>query len=411
MSETLTSIDKMDSLNLDRSQWKLVSFGDVAIKQNESVDRETTKLKRYIAGEHMRSEDLHLREWGDVGENYLGPAFTRKFSVGDILYGSRRTYLRKVAVADFEGITANTTFVIKANEDVIIKELLPFLMLSEGFTQHSIRNSKGSVNPYINWKDIANYEFLLPPKDQQAKLAELLWAADAVVEKQLIGLQQIEKSKESLISQHLSQIGNDGVVRFRIADLAANTKNSCCGGPFGSDLTGKDYVKEPGTPVIRGGNLTKGGARFVEDGFVYVSAEKGKLLEKNSASRGDIIVTQRGTLGQVGLIPHDSKHEKYIVSQSQMKLTVDQNLVMPEFVYYYLLSKHALRLLEIVTISTGVPHINLGIFKRFPIPVPPIATQVIIVSSLNQIDATIDDAQRNLSQIKQLLKSLINQIF
>lgn len=169
-------------LNLNKSEWKIVKFGDVALKQNESVDRETTELKRYIAGEHMNGEDLHLRKWGEIGDDYLGPAFIRKFSVGDILYGSRRTYLKKVAVADFDGITANTTFVIKANEEMIEKSLLPFIMLSEGFTQHSIRNSKGSVNPYINWKDIANYEFLLPPKDQQAKLAELLWAADSQVE-------------------------------------------------------------------------------------------------------------------------------------------------------------------------------------------------------------------------------------
>ena len=82
-----------DGIELDRSDWDLVTFGDVALKQNTSVDRDNTDLTRYIAGEHM-GKGLHLRERGELGEDYLGPAFTRKFCEGDILYGSRRTYLR-----------------------------------------------------------------------------------------------------------------------------------------------------------------------------------------------------------------------------------------------------------------------------------------------------------------------------
>tara|TARA_R110002051_G_scaffold231608_1_gene293504 strand:- start:10570 stop:11706 length:1137 start_codon:yes stop_codon:yes gene_type:complete len=174
----------IEELRLDKSKWKPTKFGDVAIQQKGKVDRENTKLTRYIQGGHMNSEDLHIRNWGNLKDEYLGPAFIRKFEKGDILYGSRRTYLRKVAIADFDGITSNTTFVIKANEKNIDKRLLPFIMMSEGFTENSVKNSKGSVNPYINWKDIAKYELLLPPKDQQAELAELLWAMDEVIERE-----------------------------------------------------------------------------------------------------------------------------------------------------------------------------------------------------------------------------------
>jgi restriction endonuclease S subunit len=179
-------------MNIDKSKWKKVKFGDIAIQQKDCVDIETTKLNRYIAGEHMNTEDIHLRKWGIVGDGYLGPAFIRKFEKGDILYGSRRTYLKKVALADFDGITANTTFVIKANREMINPVLLPFLMLSDSFTKHSVGNSKGSVNPYINWRDIANYEFLLPPKSEQTRLAELLWIADEVVEREKEELAKIE---------------------------------------------------------------------------------------------------------------------------------------------------------------------------------------------------------------------------
>ena len=198
----------MNELHIDKTGWKKCKFGDVAIQTKEVVDIENTEHTRYIAGEHMNSEDIHLRKWGIVGDGYLGPAFIRKFSKGDILYGSRRTYLKKVAIADFDGITANTTFVIKANKDLIEPILLVHLMLSDEFTEYSVKNSRGSVNPYINWKDIADYEFLLPPKDEQKRLAELLWAADEMIEKEKKELESMEYFRKLTFEQHTSKKTN-----------------------------------------------------------------------------------------------------------------------------------------------------------------------------------------------------------
>ncbi len=104
----------------------------------------------------MDTDDLRIRRWGDIGGDYLGPAFHMRFKPGQVLYGSRRTYLRKVAVADFEGICANTTFVFESKDPtVLLPELLPFIMQTEAFHDHSIKQSKGSVNPYVNFSDLA----------------------------------------------------------------------------------------------------------------------------------------------------------------------------------------------------------------------------------------------------------------
>ena len=162
--------------------WAWVKFGDVAKQMKDTVDPETSDLERYVAGGHMDTDDLKIRRWGLVGDGYLGPAFHRKFEKGQILYGSRRTYLRKVAVADFDGICANTTFVIEARSSKIHPPLLPFIMQSEPFVAHSINNSRGSTNPYINWKDIAKYEFALPPLDEQRRIAEVLTAVEDSIE-------------------------------------------------------------------------------------------------------------------------------------------------------------------------------------------------------------------------------------
>ena len=163
--------------------WTLVAFGDMVRQVKDRVDPTAAGLERYVAGEHMDTDDLHIRRWGTVGNGYLGPAFHARFRPGHVLYGSRRTYLRKVAVADFDGVTANTTFVIEARDpNVLLPTLLPFIMQTEAFHGYSIEKSKGSVNPYVNFSDIAAYEFALPPLNEQRRIAEAAISAGALSE-------------------------------------------------------------------------------------------------------------------------------------------------------------------------------------------------------------------------------------
>jgi len=163
---------------ISKAGWTRVAFGDVVRKVNDKVDPWDSGLERYVAGEHMDTDDMRIRRWGLIGDDYLGPAFHMRFKPGHVLYGSRRTYLRKVALADFEGITANTTFVLETKDpDRLMPELLPFLMQTEAFHSYSIKHSKGSVNPYINFSDLEAFEFLLPPIQQQARLVEALSAS------------------------------------------------------------------------------------------------------------------------------------------------------------------------------------------------------------------------------------------
>ena len=159
--------------------WRRVKFGDVVRQVKDKVDPETSGLERYVAGEHMDTDDLRIRRWGEIGSGYLGPAFHMRFKPGQVLYGSRRTYLRKVAVADFEGICANTTFVLEPKSpDEIMPEFLPFLMQTEAFNSFSVRSSKGSVNPYINFSDLDRFEFSLPPLSEQRRICQLLDALE-----------------------------------------------------------------------------------------------------------------------------------------------------------------------------------------------------------------------------------------
>lgn len=176
-----------------------VKFGDVVKEVKINIDRTNNPYDYYVAGDHMDSEDLTIRRKGSFATDDVGPAFTRLFKPGQILYGSRRTYLKKVAVADFEGICSNTTFVLETKDEGILRQrLLPFIMLTEEFTKWSISKSKGSTNPYILFSDLANYEFDLPDIARQDELVELLWQAYATKEsykKMILATDEMVKSQ------------------------------------------------------------------------------------------------------------------------------------------------------------------------------------------------------------------------
>lgn len=183
----------------------LVRFGDLVKEVKINIDRNKNPYEYYVAGDHMDSEDLTIRRRGSFATDDVGPAFTRLFKPGQILYGSRRTYLKKVAVADFEGICSNTTFVLETKDESILRQrLLPFIMLTDDFTKWSISKSKGSTNPYILFSDLANYEFDLPDISRQDELVKLLWQAYETKESYK---EMIRATDEMVKSQFIEQFG------------------------------------------------------------------------------------------------------------------------------------------------------------------------------------------------------------
>ncbi|MCY1702750.1 restriction endonuclease subunit S [Deinococcus sp. SL84] len=194
-----------------------------------------------------------------------------------------------------------------------------------------------------------------------------------------------------------------------VQEIAAPGKWSLNGGPFGSKLVSKDYVTE-GVPVIRGANLPFD-SRFSQEEFVFVSPEKAQSLIAHSAKRGDVVFTQRGTLGQVGLIPDDSKHGLYIISQSQMKLTVDETKADPEWIYYYFRQPAVIEQLIGLQSSSGVPHINLATLREYRLPLPPLPTQRKIAAILSAYDDLIENNTRRVRVLEQMARALYREWF
>jgi len=194
-----------------------------------------------------------------------------------------------------------------------------------------------------------------------------------------------------------------------LSAVKACAKYALIGGPFGSKLGRSDYV-DKGIPVIRGSNLPDG-ARFSFDDFVFVTEEKARDLASNLAFPGDVVVTQRGTLGQVGLIPATSSYDRFVLSQSQMKLTVDRKRADSLFVYYALRSPIGQHEIKSRAITAGVPHINLSLFQDLQIPLPPLPVQRRIASILSAYDDLIENNTRRIQILEEMAQAIYREWF
>lgn len=158
--------------------WKVWRFEQMATNVNVRIDNPSESgMEHYVGLEHLDTDSLKIRRWGtpdDVEATKL------MFKKGDIIFGRRRAYQRKLGVAEFDGICSAHAMVLRANPDVVIPGFLPFFMQSDLFMNRAVEISVGSLSPTINWKTMAVQEFVLPPVAVQKKCVALLQAIEGL---------------------------------------------------------------------------------------------------------------------------------------------------------------------------------------------------------------------------------------
>ena len=164
--------------------WRMVRFGDVVSNVNENTrDPRSLGLDRVVGLDHLDPESLPLRRWDLLDEMPDGTSFTRTFKAGQVLFGKRRAYQRKVAVPDFSGICSGDILVFESSTEVLLQAFLPYIVQSAGFFDHALGTSAGSLSPRTKWQELAKYEFALPPIDEQERIVEVLQATSASTER------------------------------------------------------------------------------------------------------------------------------------------------------------------------------------------------------------------------------------
>lgn len=155
---------------LNSKNCTLTCFGEIAEcdKRNPNHKNEVT---RFIGLEFIETDNFQLQGWGEISN---GTTFTKRFETGDVLFGKRRAYLKKVAVADFDGICSGDILVIRAKPKVMLQNILPYYLSADAFIQHAVSTSAGSLSPRTKWKDLAALEVSMPDLETQGKILEVL---------------------------------------------------------------------------------------------------------------------------------------------------------------------------------------------------------------------------------------------
>lgn len=360
--------------------WRRVKFGEVVRQCKEKADPDASGLERYVAGDHMDTDDLRLRRWGEIGSGYLGPAFHIRFKPGQVLYGSRRTYLRKVAVADFEGICANTTFVLEPkNPDELLPGFLPLLMQTEAFNDFSVKNSKGSVNPYINFSDLEKFEFLLPPPEEQRLMVGALVGFASLEDE----YEKANQCTKRLLDSHAN---------------AAFSKKQFELVPFWKVL-----LKQPQSGLYKSQEYLGRGAKFVNMkelfGFDEIndSVDMARMeitqeeAKKYSLTSDDLLFGRRSiVLSGAGKCSWVANIQEPVVFESSiLRVTVNSTIVLPKFLFEWLRSPQGVQQITRIRSFTTVAGIAGSDLRQISIPVMPIKEQVAITSELAAMRSSI----------------------
>ena len=194
----------MSEVKVMKPGWRRVKFGDVVrLSKARSKDPLADGIERYVGLEHLEPGDLRIRRWGNVAD---GVTFTSVFQPGQVLFGKRRAYQRKVAVADFSGVCSGDIYVLETKDArVLLPELLPFICQTDAFFDHAVGTSAGSLSPRTNWTSLADFEFVLPPLNEQSRLATTLAAQTDMIETKQEVLIALERCLKSTRAQILSE--------------------------------------------------------------------------------------------------------------------------------------------------------------------------------------------------------------
>jgi len=181
-------------------------------------------------------------------------------------------------------------------------------------------------------------------------------------------------------------------------------------GPFGSDVKKEFYVNK-GIPILNGSNLQ--GFKLQENSFGYLTEEKADSLNKCNAHRGDIIVTHRGTLGQIVYVPSNSKYDRYVISQSQFRFRCKPDLVDVQYLVYYFHTREGQYKILANASQVGVPALAraTSTFRLIDIKLPSLADQRRIASILSSLDRKIELNNKINADLEEMAQAIFKNWF
>lgn len=401
-------------MNLDKSKWTKVKLGDVVIKKEEN-DRENAhkRFDRFLKVEHMAAESLHIKRWSSQKEgDQINPTFYKIFREGQILFPTRNPHLRRAALATFDGICGEKTLTLEPDENKLLPNFIPFLFHSNAFYAHTTSSIIGSTNPHCRWRDVANFEFLLPPKEQQAELVDLLWASDIATQSNITIKKKLDLVLESAIETKIHGELINGFTINQVLEKIDENIGITTLESQGDILRGKGIPKSSvvnnGIPCVRYGELYTKHHKVIRDFYSFIPNEatsKAVKLEKN-----DILFAGSGeTITEIG------KSAAFIgdfTAYAGSDILIFRPKDMDGVYLGYLMNSQLVRQ-QLNKFGTGatVMHIYQSDIEKIKVPDIPKNQQIAIGKFLENIEKNITNIQKKIETGNLLQKQLINQVF
>ena len=374
-----------------------VLLGDVAVEHKETC--KGSKDGYPIVGlEHLIPEEITLTAWNEGSEN----TFSKMFRKGNVLFGRRRAYLKKAAVAPFDGICSGDITVIEAKPDRILPELLPFIIQNDDLFEFAVGKSAGSLSPRVKWEHLKNYEFELPDMGKQKELAELLWAMD-----------NTKKSYQKLIA------ATDELVKSQFIEMFGDPVKN----PFGWPTMTLDQV----TKEIVSGQCLNGDAGKLQPGQKAVlkvsavtygsfDANEYKVLRDTKQitkgvypQKGDLLFSRANTREYVGAtVLIDQDYPELMLPDKLWKL-IFKHEIMPMFAKQFLSHPEIRKVLSSMATGTSGSMYNISMekLKRLEIIVPNINQQKEYIHFVEQSDKSKFELEKALSELTATYKRII----
>lgn len=366
-------------------------FDQIAINSTEKKKPVEEDRFTYLGLEHLDSGTLKVTRFGSevapIGEKLV-------MHKGDVLFGKRRAYQKKVAIAPFDGIFSAHGMVLRPKEDVIDKDFFPLFISSDYFLDAAIKISVGSLSPTINWRDLKKLEFELPDMDTQRKLAEVLWSINDTMEayKRLISATD-ELVKSQFIELFSKEKGWPLVKLKALCD-------SIVRGPFGSTLKVNFFV-EKGPDTVKVYEQKNAIQRSAVLGDSYVTKAKYQELKRFECGPGDFIMSCSGTIGCLYQLPNDA--ELGIINQALCKFHLNEKMLPEVFLTYM---KNSVDQLE--TKGSGIKNIGaVSYIKNMEIALPPLLDQEQFAVFVRQSDKSKFELEQALSELTATYKRII----
>lgn len=361
-----------------------VLLGDVAEEVRENY-KETDGNPAVVGLEHLIPGEIRLKEWSKD----TNTTFTKAFHKGQVLFGRRRAYLKKAAVASVDGICSGDITVISAKQDKILPELLPFVIQNDDFFDFAVGKSAGSLSPRVKWSKLKEYEFNLPSLPQQRKLAKLLWS---FVDAKEAYEDLIRQTDELVKSQFIEMFGRPGQDD---KGWGLNTLGQCCMlNPRNSSECNDDMQVSfvPMTAVSDDGQIDtldhkaygeirKGYTHFAENDVLFAKITPCMENGKGAVAKGLMNGIGAGSTEFHVLRPIPGKSNPYWLYELTM------------------LDGFRDEAKSRMTGTGGQLRVPIGFLDNYPISLPPIETQ-------NSFETIVEQSDKSKFELNEAIKDL-----